>query len=133
MRVLGINGSLREASWNRKLLRLALGNLESKGVETSEFGLNRVPIYNADVEAEGTPPSVTALRSTVERADAVIITSPEYNGTFSSVIKNAVEWLSRPPNLLDGKLFAIMGCSPGRLGASKIHMPLSYALETEGV
>ena len=60
------------------------------------------------------------------------MSTPEYNGTFSAAIKNAIEWMSQPSNLLDGKVFAIMASSPGRLGAAKTHMPLSYAIETEG-
>jgi chromate reductase len=132
LKVVGINGSLRQASWNRKLLHLALSSLDNMGVETSEFDLNGVPMYSRDLEDMGMPESVIALRKSVEEADAVIVTTPEYNGTFSAAIKNCIEWLSRNPNLMDGKLFSIMTSSPGRLGAAKTHMPLSYALESEG-
>jgi len=97
-----------------------------------EFDLIPVPIYNADVEVAGMPTAALGLRTTVDHADAVILSTPEYNGTFSAAIKNAVEWLTQPTNLIEGKVFAIMASSPGRLGASKTHMPLSYAIECEG-
>lgn len=132
MNIVGINGSLRAASWNRMLLAHALKTLEGKGVEALEFDLNPLPLFNADVQANGMPESAVALRSAVETADGVILTTPEYNGTFSAAIKNAVEWLTQPTNLIDGKAFAIMASSPGRLGAAKSHMPLSYAVESEG-
>ncbi|MDA1229050.1 MAG: NAD(P)H-dependent oxidoreductase [Chloroflexi bacterium] len=132
MNIVGINGSLRSGSWNRMLLRHALKTLEGKGVEAQEFDLNPLPLYNADIRAKGMPVSAVALRSAVEAADGVILTTPEYNGTFSAAIKNAVEWFTQPSNFIEGKAFAIMASSPGRLGAAKTHMPLSYAIESEG-
>ena len=132
MKVVGINGSLRQASWNRMLLRLALSSLQKQGIDASEFDLSPVPIFNADVLAQGMPDSVAALRTAVEGADALVLTTPEYNGTFSAAIKNAIEWMTQPSSIMVGKVFAIMASSPGRLGAAKTHMPLSYAVETEG-
>ena len=114
------------------LLRLALKSLQEQGADASEFDLNPVPMFNADVLGQGMPDAVSELRASVEEADAVVLTTPEFNGTFSAAIKNAIEWMTQPTNLMDGKHFAIMASSPGRLGAAKTHMPLSYAVESEG-
>ena len=133
MKVLAISGSLRQASWNRKLLRLAINILRSKGVDVEEFDLTPVPIYNADVEAKGVPQDAAALRDAIKNADGVVIACPEYNGTMSAAIKNAVEWASRPPeNLLRDRVFFVMGTGPGRSGAKGMYAPLSFSIEAEG-
>ena len=133
MRVLAISGSLRRDSWNRKLLRLAIGVLERTGAEVDEFDLTPVPIYNRDVEEVGTPEPARALREAIQGADAVVISCPEYNGSMSAAIKNALEWASRPPvNVLKDTVFFVMGCGPGRSGAKGMYPQLSYAIEAEG-
>ena len=134
MGVLGICGSLRTVSWNRKLLRVALTTLEKLGHEVREFDLVGLPIYNWDVEdQEGYPEAAVELREAINQAEAVVIASPEFNHSMSASIKNAVEWASRPPNVLSGKVFFVMGAAPGRLGAARMHVHLSYSLESEGV
>ena len=132
MKVLAIVGSLRRDSWNRKLLSLAVENLKQRGVEVEEFDLIPVPMFNPDVEAQGTPEPVAALHDVIVNADAVVIASPEYNGSMSAAIKNALEWASRPPNALDNKVFFVMGTGPGRTGGSRMYTQLSFALEAEG-
>ena len=96
-RVLAVSGSLRRDSWNRKLLQLAIGTLERTGAEVDEFDLAPVPIFNKDVEDVGTPEPARALREAIQGAGAVLIACPEYNGSMSAAIKNALEWASRPP------------------------------------
>lgn len=133
MKVLAICGSLRQNSWNRKLLTLAGEKLEKQGAGVEEFDLTPLPIYNGDIEAKGLPDSAIALRDAIKKADAVVIASPEYNGSMTSAIKNAVEWASRPPeNVLMGQVFFVMGTGPGRSGARGMFAHLSWAIQTEG-
>ena len=133
MKVLAICGSLRQNSWNRKLLTLAGEVLKKQGAEVEEFDLAPPPMYNGDVEAKGLPDSAIALRDAIKKADAVVITSPEYNGSMSSAIKNAMEWASRlPENVLRDEVFFVMGTGPGRSGATGMFAHLSWAIQTLG-
>ena len=133
MKILGICGSLRKESWNLKLLKNMLVEIDAQGVETGVFDLNTVPMYHPDVEAqEGIAADAEALRDVVRGADAVIIACPEYNGSMTASLKNAIEWLSRQGNLMTGKVFFIIGTGPGRSGAPRMHMHASYSLESEG-
>ena len=94
-RILGISGSLRERSYNRALLRAAR-ELAPPGVEVVEFDLSPIPPYDGDVEAAGDPEPVAELRAAVAGADALLFATPEYNRGTSGVLKNAIDWLSRP-------------------------------------
>lgn len=133
MKVLGISGSLRSESWNRKLLHRALDVVRGRGAMVEELDLEQLPMYNPDLEADlGYPPAVVAMRDAISDADAIVISSPEYNSSVPAVLKNAVDWASRPPNVLFDKPVFIMGASPGRSGAGKMHMHLSYILESIG-
>ena len=132
MKVLGICGSLREDSWNLKLLKIMLDKTAGKGVETTLFDLNGVPMYHPDVEAREIPADAERLRDAVRGADAVIIACPEYNSSMTSALKNAIEWLSRRGNLLSNRVFYIMGTGTGRSGCMKMHLQASYSLESEG-
>ena len=116
LRVLGIAGSLRRGSYNRALLKAAAGLLPADTViETAEIGA--LPLYDADLEAAGVPAAVTVLKARVRAADAVLIATPEYNTSVPGVLKNALDWLSRPPDqVLNGKPAAIMGATPGLFG-----------------
>ena len=130
---LAFAGSLRKESWNRKLLRLAIEGAREAGLEAREFDLSDVPLYNADVEALGFPPSVEALRRAVTEAAALIIATPEYNNSIPGVLKNAIDWASRPPNTLDGKVAAILGASPGNFGTVSAQHALRPVLVTLNV
>ena len=133
MKVLGLSGSLRKESWNLKLLRNMLEITAEKGVQTALFDLNGVPMFHPDVEAQqGIPADAESLRDAVREADAVIIACPEYNGSMTAALKNALEWLSRRGNLLNGKVFFIMGTGPGRSACARMHVHASYSLESEG-
>ena len=117
LRVLGIAGSLRAGSYNRALLRAAQ-ELAPEGVEIATFDLAPIPPYNAHVEAKGHPASVAALKAAIREADALLIATPEYNRSIPGVLKNAIDWASRPPtdSPLNGKPVAVMGASTGSFG-----------------
>ena len=118
MRVLGIAGSLRSGSHNRELLRLAAAALPD-GVELEIWeGLRNIPAFDEDGE-DPAPAAVTALRAAVGAADAVLIVTPEYNGSIPGQLKNALDWASRPfpDNALWGKTAAVIGASTGAYGA----------------
>jgi len=119
MRILGISGSLRRDSLNSALLRVAAERLPA-GVELVEFGgLREIPPYDADLELEGTPASVRELREAIRGADAVLVATPEYNHSIPGVLKNALDWASRPAgkSALNGKPAAAIGASTGMFGA----------------
>lgn len=118
MRVLGITGSLRRDSYNHALLREAAERLPA-GAQLVEFErLREIPPYDADLEAE-TPAAVAALRQAMREADAVLVATPEYNHSIPGVLKNALDWASRPAgqSALTGKPAAVIGASTGMFGA----------------
>jgi chromate reductase len=112
---LGIAGSLRAASYNRGLIRAAIEAAPS-GTSVVHYDLADIPMFNADVEANGDPPPVTDLKQAIAAADALLIATPEYNHCVPGVLKNAIDWASRPAgrSVLTGKPVAIMGASTGR-------------------
>ena len=119
MRVLGISGSLRRDSYNSALLRAAANQLPP-GAELEVFdGLKAIPPYDADEDVEPAPEPVQALRDAIAAADAVLIATPEYNASIPGVLKNALDWASRPhaTNVLRSKPAAVVGASTGMFGA----------------
>ncbi len=119
MRVLGITGSLRRDPFNHALLREAAERLPA-GVEFAEFErLGEIPPYDADLETEATPPAVAELRRAMRDADAVLVATPEYNHSIPGVLKNALDWASRPAgqSALTGTPAAVIGASTGMFGA----------------
>ncbi|HET8566840.1 MAG TPA: NAD(P)H-dependent oxidoreductase [Solirubrobacterales bacterium] len=119
MRVLGIAGSLRRDSYNHALLREAAERLPA-GAELVEFDrLGEIPPYDADLEELGVPEPVEALRQAMRDADAVIVATPEYNHSIPGVLKNALDWASRPAgqSALTGTPAAVIGASTGMFGA----------------
>ena len=132
MKILGICGSLRKESWNLKLLHNMLRQIADQGAETDIFDLNPVPMFHPDVEAQGIPGEAEIFRQAVANSDAIIVACPEYNGSMTATLKNAIEWLSRRGNLLTGKVFFIIGTGPGRSGCPRMHMHASYSIESEG-
>jgi len=119
MNVLGISGSLREGSYNTTLLRAA-AELLPPGVELELYeGLKAIPPYDADDDVEPAPAAVQRLREAIARADAVLVVTPEYNASIPGVLKNALDWASRPhaSNVLRGKPAAVAGTSTGMFGA----------------
>ena len=115
IRVAGIPGSLRQGSLNKALLRAAV-ELAPAGMEIKTYtGLGDIPPYNDDVFTKGDPEAVAVLKATINEADAMLIATPEYNYGVPGVLKNAIDWASRPSgnSVLNRKPAAIMGCSPG--------------------
>ncbi len=124
LRFLGISGSLRNASLNSAALR-AIKPLLPTHITMEIADLATIPIYNDDVRARGYPTEVDTFRAQVAAADAVIIATPEYNFSVPGVLKNALDWASRPPNQpFDGKPIAIMGASPGPVGTARAQYDL---------
>jgi chromate reductase len=116
VRILGIPGSLRTASFNRAALRAAQ-ELVPADTALEIFELDGIPLYNQDHERD-LPPRVVELKARIREADAILIATPEYDYSVPGVLKNAIDWASRPygDNAWDGKPVAIMGASPGALG-----------------
>jgi chromate reductase len=134
MRVLGISGSLRRDSYNSGLLRAAADLLPS-GAELEVFdGLKAIPPYDADDDVSPAPDAVASLREAMAAADAVLIATPEYNASIPGVLKNALDWASRPhaTNPLRGKPAAVVGASTGMFGAVWAQAETRKVLSTIG-
>lgn len=118
--IVGFAGSLRQASYNKALLRAAQG-LAPERMRIEIHDLAAVPLFNEDVEAQGVPQGVADLREAIAAADGLLIAVPEYNHGVPGVLKNAVDWLSRPPrkSVLSGKPTALVGASPGTTGTAR--------------
>ncbi|MFJ5533241.1 NAD(P)H-dependent oxidoreductase [Streptomyces sp. NPDC093261] len=119
VRILALVGSLRAGSHNRQLAEAAVKHAP-EGVEVVlHEGLGQVPFYNEDIDVEGSvPEAAAALRTAAAQADALLLFSPEYNGTIPAVLKNAIDWLSRPygAGALSGKPVAVVGTAFGQYG-----------------
>lgn len=135
-RVCGIAGSLREGSFNRALLRAAR-DLAPADLQVQIFDrLAEVPMFNADVEAEGDPEPVVALKRAIAAADGLLLVTPEYNAGVTGPMKNAVDWASRRYEgvapVLKGKPTAVMGATPGLLGTARAQAQLRTSLANTG-
>ncbi len=132
LRVLGISGSLRKASFNSGLLRAAQ-EIAPNGMEITIFDIKDLPFYDGDIEAQGDPASVIALKSAIRDADAVLFATPEYNWGTSGALKNAIDWASRDREggSLMGKPVAIIGAG-GRSGTARAQMQLQQTLAETG-
>ena len=118
-RLLGISGSLRSGSFNTSLLRAA-SMLLPEGTTLDVATLHGIPLYDGDVERQGIPAEVNALKDRVVASEGVLLVTPEYNNSLPGVFKNAIDWLSRPPDdigrVFRGRPFALIGASPGGFG-----------------
>lgn len=117
--IIGIAGSLRRGSFNASLLRAAQQALPA-GSQLDIAPIKDIPLYDGDVEAQGIPAAVAALKASIISADGLLLVSPEYNNSMPGVLKNTIDWLSRPPSD-SGKVFgnrpvALMGATPGGFG-----------------
>ncbi|WP_328353444.1 NAD(P)H-dependent oxidoreductase [Mycobacterium sp. NBC_00419] len=123
IKVLVLVGSLRAASVNRQLAELAVESAP-EGVSASIYeGLGELPFYNEDLDTEDAPAAVVALRAAAADADATLVVTPEYNGSIPGVLKNAIDWLSRPygNGALNGKPLAVIGAALGQYGGVWAH------------
>jgi len=130
LRVLGIAGSLREGSYNRALLRAAIEH-GSEELEIRPFErLGEFPLYDADLEARGIPEAVVALKAAMREADGILIATPEYNHSIPGVLKNGIDWASRPGGqaAYGGKPVGIMGATPGRGATIRAQAALRQSL-----
>jgi len=117
MKTSGICGSLRDNSWNRILLSIILESLNEKMKWNTKIeNIYDIPLYNQDVEDIGMPSSVKSLRNNVQESDLIIFSTPTYNSSYSGVIKNIIDWLSRPPNCLNKKYGLVICATPGISG-----------------
>jgi NAD(P)H-dependent FMN reductase len=122
IKIVGISGSLREKSYNAGLLRAAAQSApENCAVQVES--IRGIPLYDADVEqSEGIPGTVAALKDRIAAADGLLIVTPEYNNSLPGVFKNAVDWLTRPPEdrfrVFQNRPVGIMGTTPGRFGTA---------------
>jgi chromate reductase len=119
LKVLGFAGSLRTGSYNKALLRAA-ENFIPEDVNLEIFDINGIPAFNQDIEND-MPNKVKDFKSKIREADAILIATPEYNYSVPGVLKNAIDWASRPygDNPFDGKPVAIMSASIGMLGGAR--------------
>lgn len=122
--ILGIPGSLRKNSYNRALLAVA-GNRLPEGASLEIYDLSSIPIFNQDVQEAGYPAAVQHFRDRSAAADAILVSTPEYNWSIPGVLKNAIDWASRPPNFpLNGKPVALMGATSGLGGTVRAQLHL---------
>lgn len=119
LKILGIAGSLRKASFNRAALRAAQ-QLAPEGAEVEIFELDGIPAFSEDIEREP-PEKVVELKQKIRAADAILFVTPEYNYSIPGVLKNAIDWASRPygDSAWNDKPVAIMGASVGALGTAR--------------
>ena len=134
-RILALSGALRRDSFNTRLLHAAK-ELAPQGVEIEVRTLHGIPLYDGDVEALGLPDAVKELGAAITAADALLISTPEYNHSIPGVLKNALDWVSRPPGsgarIFGGKPTAIMGATPGGAGTMRAQDALLHVLRAFG-
>lgn len=137
MKIVGISGSTRKDSYNKKLLAESEKIARELGADVTIFDLKDapIPLYDSDLESEkGLPENAKKLQTLFANADGIIIASPEYNGSISGTLKNAIDWLTRDSEgkptrkAFEGKRFAIMSASPSQMGGSRSLEHLRYLL-----
>ena len=128
-KIVAFAGSLRRGSFNRALLHAAQ-DLAPDAMEIELIEIGELPFYNADIEAQGDPPSVAAYKASIGEADGIIIATPEYNDGIPGVLTTAIDWGSRLPGRapLSAKPVALMGASPGRIGTARAQLHLRQLL-----
>jgi chromate reductase len=126
--ILGFAGSLRKNSYNKALLRVAM-ELVPKNAKLEIFDLEGIPPFNQDLESR-MPEKVKGFKAKIKAADAILIATPEHNYSIPGILKNAIDWASRPPgdNSFEGKPVAIMSASPGTLGGARAQYHLRQVL-----
>ena len=129
LRLAGISGSIRQHSHNTAILR-TLQERMPDDVELTLLPIDRLPLYNSDLETPQPPEAVTQFKVAVQAADGLVLCSPEYNAGMSGVLKNALDWASRPGNAapLKGKRVLLMSSSPAFTGGARAHAQLRETL-----
>lgn len=131
IRIIGISGSLRKASYNTALLRAAQKGLPPE-TEMEIFTCDGIPLYNSDVDGDEKPPAVQRLRDAITKCDGVLFATPEYNHSIPGVLKNTIDWVSRPgfKSPMAGKPSAIISASKGFLGGARAQEHLKHVLDS---
>jgi chromate reductase, NAD(P)H dehydrogenase (quinone) len=135
IRILALSGSSRRGSLNQKLLDQAADGARAAGAEVTSIRLSdfELPIYDADWEAEyGLPKGAQALKALLADSQGLLIATPEYNGGYTALLKNALDWMSRPNGFPSGKVAALVSASPGLLGGVKSQLSLQIVLNKLG-
>jgi NAD(P)H-dependent FMN reductase len=135
--IVGVSGSLRRGSFNTSLLRAA-AELAPAGTTIDIASIREIPLYDGDLEAaSGVPASVQALKDRIAAADGLLIATPEYNNSIPGVVKNAIDWLSRPPadlpKVFNNRKVALLGATPGQGGTLVAQAAWLPILRTLGV
>ena len=130
MKLIGLCGSLRQDSFNRRLLAVAARLAEAEGAQVGQGDIDALPHYNSDLETGELPESVVALKSAVQQADALLIVSPEYNYSVPGPLKNAIDWLSRPgfKSVLAHRPTGILSASMSPVGGARMQSHLKSIL-----
>ncbi len=127
LNVIAFAGSLRTGSYNKLALRAAM-ELKPADMEIENFDIAPIPVYNEDVREKGYPPVVEIFREKIRKSDAILMVTPEYNYSIPGVLKNAIDWASRPPDQpFNDKPAAIMGASGSMLGTARAQYHLRQA------
>tara|TARA_B100000470_G_scaffold211472_1_gene190386 strand:+ start:238 stop:777 length:540 start_codon:yes stop_codon:yes gene_type:complete len=134
MIISGICGSLRNESWNKLLLEIFLEKIsQNSAFKTDIIDVSKFPLYNADIEAKGLPESVLSAKEKVANSDLIIFASPSYNSSISGVMKNIVDWISRPPKVIENKYTLVIGATPGLSGTLLGYTHLNHILLSLGM
>jgi chromate reductase len=142
IRLLAFAGSLRTGSFNRKLIRTLEAGARAAGAEVTHLELREylLPVYDGDIEAAGMPEAVRRLQQLMRQHDGLLISTPEYNGSMPALVKNTLDWISRPmldgksgTALFRGKVAGICSASPGALGGIRSLIVLRDALAKLGL
>jgi chromate reductase, NAD(P)H dehydrogenase (quinone) len=130
MRIAALAGSLRKESYNRKLLALAVSILEKHGAEVDVIDLRDfpLPLYDGDIEAQGMPERVIALKARLAAAEGIVIACPEYNYSIPGTFKNMLDWTSRQGSPWSGKIAGMMGATNGPFGTWRMMPQLRTVL-----
>jgi chromate reductase len=131
--LVAFTGSTRSASFHTRLIN-SLPALAPADVQVAFFDLSDVPFYNQDLEDEAQPAAVVAMRAAVKEADGVVFATPEYNGSFSALTKNTIDWLTRPmrQGALMGKKIMVIAVTPGPGGGQRIAKTMNDLLPLFG-
>ncbi len=137
MKIIALSGSLRRESFNTRLVR-QLADLAPSGVSVQSVTLHGIPLYDGDLEQrEGIPEAVEALRARIKSSDGLILVTPEYNAGMPGVLKNALDWLTRPPSELKptfaSRPTALAGATPGAWGTALAQSGALITLRQLGV
>jgi chromate reductase len=128
IKVLGLSGSFRKGSFNTLMLHTAQ-ELAPAGMSIEIYDYRDIPLYDDDVRMAAYPPVVQKFRAAIAASDAILFASPEYNYSVSGVLKNAIDWASRAPNMpFDGKTGAVMGASQGVIGTARSQRDLRWIM-----